>query len=254
MPEEQQPEKKTALGGIFNNARKTSIGLNYKAAETKTRKCQSCGAARPDDTDLRTCDFCGYTFMQLHEAVRVNTANHLIDAADWIFINILWGRGKELAQLLELFGIEQPQWETATRHWSQLMHQGDQSLNELFTSMQQQPFTGKYAKLEPFINNPVTIKIATEAQYIQVQEHLLAAERVGIDRMYVLRQYGLNIDEWAQASGYYLQQQSQKMEQLHREDATAHAAYMQQLEILHNRYRQEFAAMLNDHNTGTPEF
>ena len=33
------------------------------AAEARARACATCGAPRPERTDLRTCDYCGTAFM-----------------------------------------------------------------------------------------------------------------------------------------------------------------------------------------------
>jgi len=35
-----------------------------------TKKCPDCGAARPKDTNLTTCDYCGYKFMKINEKIK----------------------------------------------------------------------------------------------------------------------------------------------------------------------------------------
>jgi len=43
-----------------------------ETSEATTRKCPNCGAARPKDTNLTTCDYCGYEFMQIDAEIRVD--------------------------------------------------------------------------------------------------------------------------------------------------------------------------------------
>ena len=43
-----------------------------KASETKTRKCEGCGAARPKDTNLTTCDYCGFKFMTITNEIKTD--------------------------------------------------------------------------------------------------------------------------------------------------------------------------------------
>lgn len=63
------PFKKTT-----NNANKSKkiYGTERKNSETKTRKCKGCGAARPADSNLTTCDYCGFKFMDIDEKIMVN--------------------------------------------------------------------------------------------------------------------------------------------------------------------------------------
>ncbi len=44
-------------------------GTTFK---TKTRKCEGCGAARPVDTNLTTCDCCGSKFMDVEGEIRID--------------------------------------------------------------------------------------------------------------------------------------------------------------------------------------
>jgi hypothetical protein len=64
--DQQQPEKKKdandLLKGILGNALKTSMEFNAGNAGVETKKCKNCGAARPEDTDLQFCNYCGYKF------------------------------------------------------------------------------------------------------------------------------------------------------------------------------------------------
>jgi DNA-directed RNA polymerase subunit RPC12/RpoP len=41
-----------------------------KTSKTKTRKCEGCGAARPKDTNLITCDYCGFHFMTIDNEIK----------------------------------------------------------------------------------------------------------------------------------------------------------------------------------------
>ena len=63
------PFKKTT-----NNANKTKkiYGTERETSETKTRKCEGCGAARPADTNLTTCDYCGFKFMDIEGEIRLD--------------------------------------------------------------------------------------------------------------------------------------------------------------------------------------
>lgn len=59
---------------IVNNANKTQkvYGNERKNSETKTRKCEGCGAARPKDTNLTTCDYCGFKFMTIDHKIKTD--------------------------------------------------------------------------------------------------------------------------------------------------------------------------------------
>jgi len=63
------PFKKTT-----NNANKSKkiYGSERENSETETKKCKGCGAARPADTNLTTCDYCGYKFMDIDGEVTVD--------------------------------------------------------------------------------------------------------------------------------------------------------------------------------------
>ncbi len=41
-------------------------------ASTHTRKCEGCGAARPKDTNLTTCDYCGFKFMTIDAEIKTD--------------------------------------------------------------------------------------------------------------------------------------------------------------------------------------
>jgi hypothetical protein len=53
---------KVTAGSIFANAQQTSVRLGDDKEAVKTKKCASCGAARPEGTDLKICAFCGKDF------------------------------------------------------------------------------------------------------------------------------------------------------------------------------------------------
>ncbi len=62
------PFKKT-----LNNAKKTEKKWERnEVSKTKTLTCPNCGAARPKDTNLTTCDYCGYKFMQIKEKIKTD--------------------------------------------------------------------------------------------------------------------------------------------------------------------------------------
>lgn len=54
--------KDSALLNILGNALSSSIKHEKSAAGLETKKCPNCSAARPADTDLQYCDYCGYKF------------------------------------------------------------------------------------------------------------------------------------------------------------------------------------------------
>lgn len=62
------PFKKTT-----KNANDTQKKWDDERAESKsdTRRCENCGAARPSDTNLTTCDYCGFKFMELSEIIKI---------------------------------------------------------------------------------------------------------------------------------------------------------------------------------------
>ena len=51
------------LGGIIRTTKATATNLTPQDASVAARKCRSCGAGRPEDTDLRVCAYCGDRFM-----------------------------------------------------------------------------------------------------------------------------------------------------------------------------------------------
>lgn len=64
--EEQDKAEKAPVSNpllnILGNAVKSSIKYDQTASGLETKTCKSCGAARPVDTDLKTCDYCGFQF------------------------------------------------------------------------------------------------------------------------------------------------------------------------------------------------
>lgn len=58
---------------ITNNANKSQIvyGTENETSGTKSRKCEGCGAVRPSDTNLTTCDYCGFKFMKIDSEIKV---------------------------------------------------------------------------------------------------------------------------------------------------------------------------------------
>ncbi|MBW1295037.1 hypothetical protein [Aquimarina litoralis] len=55
-------EEKNLLDSILGNALSSTNKFEETNAGLETKKCKSCGAARPSDTNLRYCDFCGTPF------------------------------------------------------------------------------------------------------------------------------------------------------------------------------------------------
>lgn len=64
---------------ITNNANTTKkvYGTERTHSKTKTRKCEGCGAARPSDTNLTTCDYCGFKFMPIEGEINVDKKEDL---------------------------------------------------------------------------------------------------------------------------------------------------------------------------------
>ncbi|NPA67012.1 MAG: hypothetical protein GXO50_00215 [Chlorobi bacterium] len=57
---------------ITDNANKNKTEYKKREqSEVKTRKCPNCGAARPEDTNLTICDYCGYKFMNIDTEIRL---------------------------------------------------------------------------------------------------------------------------------------------------------------------------------------
>lgn len=50
------------LANILGNALNTSAKHGQQLAGLETRTCGSCGAARPEGTELHTCAYCGFEF------------------------------------------------------------------------------------------------------------------------------------------------------------------------------------------------
>lgn len=41
-------------------------------SEIKTRMCENCKAPRPADTNLTTCDYCGFKFMNIDQEIKTD--------------------------------------------------------------------------------------------------------------------------------------------------------------------------------------
>ncbi|HHC78347.1 MAG TPA: hypothetical protein ENK46_00585 [Flavobacteriia bacterium] len=58
---------------IVNNANETQKKWERnETSGTDTRKCENCGAARPKDTNLTTCDYCGFEFMSIDNEIKTD--------------------------------------------------------------------------------------------------------------------------------------------------------------------------------------
>lgn len=55
-----------------SNETKKDWGNEQKESSTSSRKCESCGAARPKETNLTTCDYCGFKFMTINEKIKTD--------------------------------------------------------------------------------------------------------------------------------------------------------------------------------------
>jgi Zn finger protein HypA/HybF involved in hydrogenase expression len=42
-----------------------------ETSESESRTCQNCGAARPKDTNLTTCGYCGFKFMDIDADIKL---------------------------------------------------------------------------------------------------------------------------------------------------------------------------------------
>jgi hypothetical protein len=63
--EHDKAEKVSPINPLLNilgNAVQSSIKYNQTSSGLETKTCKSCGAARPAETDLKTCDYCGFQF------------------------------------------------------------------------------------------------------------------------------------------------------------------------------------------------
>lgn len=41
-------------------------------SKIKTRVCENCGAPRPTNTNLTTCDYCGFKFMDIDAEIKAD--------------------------------------------------------------------------------------------------------------------------------------------------------------------------------------
>jgi hypothetical protein len=55
--------KPSLLGNILKNTQATSVKYDATKPRSETLTCKTCGAARPDDATLETCDYCGNAFL-----------------------------------------------------------------------------------------------------------------------------------------------------------------------------------------------
>lgn len=66
------PFKKIAKS---SNETSKKWGSAKETSETSARKCEQCGAPRPENTNLTTCDFCGFKFMDIDVIVKSTKSN-----------------------------------------------------------------------------------------------------------------------------------------------------------------------------------
>ncbi len=58
---------------IVNNANESQKDWDKNEhSSTASRKCEGCGAARPKDTNLTTCDYCGFKFMTIDNKIKTD--------------------------------------------------------------------------------------------------------------------------------------------------------------------------------------
>jgi hypothetical protein len=55
----KEKKEKKGLAGIFANAQASTVRHDQAKDGVKTKKCPACGGARPADSDLTVCSFCG---------------------------------------------------------------------------------------------------------------------------------------------------------------------------------------------------
>jgi len=66
------------MSNFFKKTIKNSNNTQKKWEDTKeeieviSKKCPQCGAARPKDTNLTTCDYCGYKFMDIGVVIKTD--------------------------------------------------------------------------------------------------------------------------------------------------------------------------------------
>ncbi|MCK0161180.1 hypothetical protein [Allomuricauda sp. F6463D] len=64
---ENVSSKKDLLNGILTNAIESNQNNVQTSAGLETKICKNCGAARPKDTNLKYCDYCGYEFYHMNQ-------------------------------------------------------------------------------------------------------------------------------------------------------------------------------------------
>ena len=58
---------------IITNANKTPKEKDAnETSSTDSKKCKNCGAVRPKDTNLTTCDYCGFKFMTIDDEIKID--------------------------------------------------------------------------------------------------------------------------------------------------------------------------------------
>ncbi len=65
------PFKKIAKNAKETKAKKQWEGVKEES-DTITRSCDSCGAPRPKNTDIRNCAYCGFQFLQIENEIKIN--------------------------------------------------------------------------------------------------------------------------------------------------------------------------------------
>ncbi|WCM41257.1 hypothetical protein MG290_09835 [Flavobacterium sp. CBA20B-1] len=65
---------KNLFSKIANTAKdsKKEYGTEKKESKTDTKRCETCGAARPKDTNLVICDYCGTPFMNIDVNIKAD--------------------------------------------------------------------------------------------------------------------------------------------------------------------------------------
>ena len=61
------------LGTIVKKSKDTSVRFKKSEDKVQARRCPSCGGARPADSDLRTCDYCGFEFFKSEGEVKISS-------------------------------------------------------------------------------------------------------------------------------------------------------------------------------------
>ncbi|XZF15565.1 DUF6620 family protein [Chitinophagaceae bacterium MMS25-I14] len=139
-------------------------------------------------------------------------AIHGITFTDYAATNAFLAQGKELKELLPVLGIEEPQWDEASKHWENAMRNDDDfKLVSIFGDVFQNPAQGKLAGLATQTSDDVLRKIPTLEKYIEIQEMMSVAATYGIDAQAFLLNQGITIMDYSQSGMHWMKVQNESM-------------------------------------------